>query len=418
MKMICKLLLMLLPSLLFSCSKEPGTGASLDDIVFNGPEKIELSVGESIELSLGIPSGLKVDITWVYDRKVLSNSDKLTFSADSPQEGILTVILKDQNKKTRTIERTVLVLRKDGGYKVVGYLPQYKNTTSIPWEKLTHVHLAFAKVKSDGTLDDAGVRKVFGALSKTASSYGVRLVLSLGGGGGSDEQAAITAALLSEVARKNIVRSAVKTVRDLSLDGIDLDYEDWDWGKDTGNIAKQAAVLDLLTQLRAELGNSAILSAAASVNALENGWYSSEIVSLLDYITIMTYDKTGTWSTSEGPHAPYEYFTGASITAINLGIPNEKIIPGIPFYGRVFPSGKPANSYIIAYSDIVKTYSGAENKDSILSDHLWYDGLPMVSKKAQYIKDHKLGGVMIWEITQDATIASASLLNAINEILN
>lgn len=418
MKMICKLLLMLVPSLLLSCGKEPGAGASLDDIVFNGPEKIELMAGESIELSLSIPSGLKVDISWVYDRKVLSTSDKLAFSVDSPQEGTLTIILKDSNKKTRTIERPVLVLRKEGGYKVIGYLPQYKNTTDIPWGKLTHVNLAFAKVKSDGTLDDAGIRNVFGSLSRTASSYGVRLVLSLGGGGGSDEQAAITAALLNENARKKIVQNAVKTVQDLSLAGIDLDYEDWDWGKGSGNVANQAAVLDLLTQLRSELGNASILSAAASVNTFENGWYSSEIISLLDYITIMTYDKTGTWSASEGPHAPYDYFTGACVTAVNLGIPKEKIIPGIPFYGRIFPSGKPANSYIITYSDIVKTYSGAENKDSIESEHLWYDGVPMVTRKTQYVKEQELGGVMIWEITQDATTASASLLNAINATLN
>ena len=416
--MICKLLLMLFPSLLLSCGKDPGAGASLEDIIFNGPDKIELMVGESIDLSLTIPSGLKVEVSWVYNRKVLSNSDKLTFSMDSPQEGTLTIILKDRNKKARTIERAVLVLRKDGGYKVIGYLPQYKNTTSIPWEKLTHVNLAFAKVKSDGTLDDAGIRNVFGTLSKTASSYGVRLVLSLGGGGGSDEQAAITSAILSENARKKIVQNAVKTVQDLSLAGIDLDYEDWDWGKGSGNVAKQAAVLDLLTRLRAELGSSAILSAAASVNALENGWYSSEIINLLDYITIMTYDKTGTWSATEGPHAPYEYFTGACVTAVNLGIPKEKIIPGVPFYGRIFPSGKPANSYIITYSDIVKTYPGAQDKDCIESDHLWYDGIPMVTRKTQYVKDQQLGGVMIWEITQDATSASASLLNTVNAILN
>ena len=66
----------------------------------------------------------------------------------------------------------------------------------------------------------------------------------------------------------------------------------------------------------------------------------------------------------------------------------------------------------------MKTYSGAENKDSIDGEHLWYDGIPMVTRKSQYVKDQKLGGVMIWEITQDATSASASLLNVINAILN
>lgn len=411
-------LLALLPVLLLSCGKEAGAAqGSLDDIVFNGPETIHLRAGEAVDLSLEIPSGLDVTCSWVYDKKVLSTDTWLRLQLDVPQEGTLTVVIRDARKQSRTIERSVIVTRTTDT-KVIGYLPQYKSLPDIPWNKLTHLHLCFAKVGRDGSLDDAGIRSRFAGLSDKARPYGVRLVLSLGGGGGTDEQEAITAAMLDETARARMVDAAVRTVRDLSLDGVDLDYEGWEWGAATANAARRDAVRDVLKRLRAALGEDAVVSAALAINPLENGWFTSEMAALTDYVGLMAYDKTGTWSVEAGPHAPYDYFTSASETALRMGFPKEKVVPGIPFYGRIFPGGKPSASSILSYVDILKTYPGAESKDAVESEHLWYDGLPMVTRKAQYVKDQKLGGVMVWEITQDSADPAKSLLTAINQTLN
>lgn len=399
-----------------SCSD--GIGESLiDSVTFNGPDEIRLQVGESITLSVDAPSALKAEYTWVYAKAVVGTGKSIDFSQSAPGSGTLTVIIRDDQKNLRSFERKVYVTRTTS-YRIVGYLPSYRtNLSVVQWDKLTHINLSFARVNADGSLNDTQVRARFGGLSATAKANGVRLLLSLGGGGGQAEQDAFTACLTNSAARENMVKNVLQTVSDLSLDGVDVDYEDWAWGASDANVARQAGFLDLVTRLREALPDG-VLSSALAGNALQNGWYSQEIVSKLDYVTLMAYDKTGTWSSTIGPHAPYDYFVELCEACITQGIPAEKIVPGVPFYGRAFPYGKSENARDYSYSEIVSAYPGSENSNSIDGEYLWYDGLPMIADKCSYVKTNSLGGIMIWEITMDSTDAKKSLLNAINSNLN
>lgn len=389
----------------------------IDSVRFNGPDEIRLQVGESVTLSVDAPSGLDAEYTWVYAKSVIGNGKSIEFSQSTPGSGVLTVIIKDSDKNLRSFERKVYVTRATG-YKVVGYLPSYRtNLSVVQWDKLTHVNLSFARINADGSLNDTQVRARFAGLSKTAKANGVRLVLSLGGGGGQSEQDAFTACLTDKDARARMVENVLQTVRDLSLDGVDIDYEDWAWGASDANKARQEGLLDVVTMFRKALPDG-VVSAALAGNALQNGWYSKAIVDQMDYVTLMAYDKTGTWSSDIGPHAPYAYFVELCEACAEQGIPSEKIVPGVPFYGRAFPYGKTANARDYSYSEIVSAYPGAENKNSVEADYLWYDGLPMIADKCSYVKTHSLGGIMIWEITMDTTDASKSLLAAINANFN
>lgn len=403
----------------FSCNDDKmDMDRKLEEITFNGPDVIRLHVGETGKYSINVPADLKATYTWVYNKEILSESTEATFSPQASGSGTLTVVIKNENKQYRVIEREVLVARNEG-MKVVGYYPSYRdNFTTMNWSKLTHVNLSFARVQADGSLNDSQVREKFRYIARDAHANGVYLLLSLGGGGGADEQNSFSTALLNAEARQNIIKNALQTVKDLSLDGIDVDYEDWGWKETEMNSRKSAALADLLSGFRREMEESALLTVSIYINALDDGWYTKEMIDMLDYATLMTYDKTGSWASSEvGPHAPFDYYTGAVEKSLDLGYPKEKIIPGIPFYGRIFPDNKPETSYLMTYSEIVETYPGAENQNAIDGIRLYYDGLPMVKQKTQYAKDNGIGGVMIWEITQDSPNQSKSLLNAINSIV-
>lgn len=299
-------------------------------------------------------------------------------------------------------------------FKVIGYLPTSAAGYTPRWDKLSVINLSFARVKADGTVDDEQVRKVFGDFAEKAHQNNVKVMVSLGGASGSEN---FNKALVSEDAREKIVEGCVALMKDLDLDGIDVDYEGWDWGDSPGNIPKKEGYLDLITKLRKALGEDALLTAALGGNATESGFYTKEMLDQMDYVTLMAYDKTGSWSSTTGPHAPFWYFESFVQDCIEAGLPLEKIIPGVPFYGNIFPGNKPENARSMSYREIVTEYPGAENKDSIEDIYLWYDGIPMITKKCNYVVANKLGGVMIWQLAQDTDDDARSLLCVIDSIL-
>ena len=55
--------------------------------------------------------------------------------------------------------------------------------------------------------------------------------------------------------------------------------------------------------------------------------------------------------------------------------------------------------------------------DAIESEHLYYDGIPMMTRKCNHVVENGLGGIMIWQIAGDATEDNKSLLTVIDRIL-
>ena len=300
------------------------------------------------------------------------------------------------------------------GFRVIGYLPTSASSYEPRWDKLDVINLSFARVKADGTIDDAQVRKVFSGFADKAHEHGVKVMVSLGGASNIDP---FNTALVDSEARVRIVEGCVKLMQDLKLDGIDVDYEGWDWGNSPGNVPKKEGYLDLITKMREALGEDALLTAALGGNATETGFYTREMLDQMDYVTLMAYDKTGSWSSNTGPHAPFEYLVSFTQDCIEAGLPLHKIIPGLPFYGNIFPGNKPENARAMSYNEIITKYPGAEDRDSYEDIYLWYDGKPMITKKCNYVVDNKLGGVMIWQLAQDSPDDSKSLLCLIDEIL-
>jgi chitinase len=136
----------------------------------------------------------------------------------------------------------------------------------------------------------------------------------------------------------------------------------------------------------------------------------------LDFVSLMTYDETGPWASSAvGQHAGWDFYTQAINYWLNSkNLPKEKLVAGVPFYGYLFPSPTHAEgAESVAYRDILTRFpnTDAHLKDNI--DLLYYNGMETIQRKAQYCMDNGLGGIMIWEVTQDTNDTGKSLLNVI-----
>ena len=81
---------------------------------------------------------------------------------------------------------------------------------------------------------------------------------------------------------------------------------------------------------------------------------------------------------------------------------------GVPFYAR--PSWA-------AYGDILSTVPDAWQYDHMSYNGMdvWYNGCATIAQKTSYALQ-TLGGVMIWEVTQDAA-GEHSLLTAIGQTI-
>jgi chitinase len=166
----------------------------------------------------------------------------------------------------------------------------------------------------------------------------------------------------------------------------------------------------------------------------------------------MTYDYHGTWERSAnfvaplhaGPGAPEGGSVDASVSLfLAEGVPAEKLVLGVPFYGKGWtgcgagPSGdglyqacaglaRPdheatfefaylgdqgylerdaAGELAAAGRGFVRTWNGAASEPSLFDrasgTFIAYDDERSMREKARYAKDRGLRGVMFWEVTAD-----------------
>lgn len=309
------------------------------------------------------------------------------------------------------------------GKKVVAYLPMWAMPYTPDWEKITHVCLAFGKVEADGNIDMEDIyRHRF--IIEEAHKNGVEVLLSIGGGGSRN----FSSAILNETYREVLVSKLKEHLGILNLDGIDVDYEEWEGGLQGCSeldLEKRAALETFYKELRASIGKDKLMSAAvnASWDTGSFGSYNcfnNTMHGYLDFVSLMIYDETGPWSgTNTGPHSSWEFFEHAiNHWLVNRQLPKEKLVAGVPFYGYKFSKqGYADDAEGISYKRILEMYP---NQDVHLKDSiglLYYDGMPTMQRKVEYIKEHKLGGIMFWEITQDTEDDDKSLLNLIHRLL-
>jgi chitinase len=155
----------------------------------------------------------------------------------------------------------------------------------------------------------------------------------------------------------------------------------------------------------------------------------------LDYISIMAYDLH--WNTEKQTNfhsALYHAHADPSLPPLNQrfgdfavqgflasGVPSSKIILGVPFYGKGW-SGVPHKNHGLYQSATSPAQDGGSFRDldalpkdadkryykEAVSCTVWYkdvfwsyDCVRSMQRKAKYVRQKNLGGMMFWELSQD-----------------
>lgn len=307
-------------------------------------------------------------------------------------------------------------------YKTVAYLPTWKKDFVPDWGKITHLCLAFGQVQANGEIDMSGIDKMKSTI-KLGKANNVKILLSVGGGGTKN----FSEAILNQETRIKFVDNLSDIVIDYEFDGIDIDFEEWDGGENgasESDLVKRTALEATYKALRSKLGEELLITAAVSASwdkgNGEWGYYNcfnNSMHEYLDFVNLMIYDQTGPWPNSEvGPHSSWDFYQNSIKHWLNnRQLPKEKLIAGVPFYGYQFKSAESSEGAVaISYGEILQNYL---NQDVHLKDNvgmIYYDGMLTIEKKTKYIKENKLGGIMIWEVSHDSKDVDKSLLNVID----
>ncbi|WP_020604805.1 glycosyl hydrolase family 18 protein [Spirosoma spitsbergense] len=335
-------------------------------------------------------------------------------------------------------------------YVIIGYVTGNGWTKNqIDPNKLTHINYAFAVPAQNGELapiskkDEANLATL---VSLKAANPNLKILISIGGWGGCKY---FSDAALTDDARKKFATSAVDLLVRHQLDGVDIDWE-YPAQVGAGNIFRPADKQNytlFLKAIRDRLDvqgkrdnrtgpNHYLLTAAtggdtAFVNHTELG----KAQAYLDYVNIMTYDLYHGNDTVTGHHSPLyqsklgDHSRNSSADAveghIRAGVPADKIVLGLPFYGRgwgkvqdknngLFQSATGEHSFI-SHDKLAKEYINKNGfvrywDDDAKAPYLWnltsktfisYADEASFVPKIEYVKDKKLAGVMFWEYIYD-----------------
>jgi chitinase len=225
------------------------------------------------------------------------------------------------------------------------------------------------------------------------------------------------------------------------FDGFDIDWE-YPHAEDAANF--RALLEEFRSQMRAVRPGLRLSIAVGRSPQMLPGTDFAAIAPLVDQVGVMNYDYTGPWSQTTGFLAPL-FTSPADLRHSNsiekniaeyqaAGVPAEKLLMGVPFYGYswtavehtnhgLFQTGHAVHGdqpyrYIRTLAAASSAYRDPRSQAPWLFDGetFWtYEDAVSVRYKVSYAANKRLGGVMIWELSDDTT--DAELLNSAHQAL-
>ncbi|HUP14129.1 MAG TPA: glycoside hydrolase family 18 protein, partial [Niastella sp.] len=247
-------------------------------------------------------------------------------------------------------------------FKVIGYMPSWAgDINTVQYSKLTHINYAFILPTATGGLYGNDNPGKLSSLVTKAHQNGVKVMISVGGWNDGNDSGFEQFAANSSY-RTAFVNNIIGFVNQYTLDGVDIDWEYPDNGASANNYVA------LMTQLSTEMHNRGKLLTAAVVG--ENGGsILNAVFNVVDFLNLMAYDY------NNYDHSTYTYAQNSMNYWRGRGLPKEKCVLGVPFYGR--PSwetfvqlvNRGANPYADTYNGV--GYNGIttiKNKTNLAFD--------------------------------------------------
>lgn len=212
------------------------------------------------------------------------------------------------------------------------------------------------------------------------------------------------------------------------LDGVNVDIENV-------TSAEKDLYTDFVRLLREKLPEGKSVSVAVAPNPYHatNLWFGSfdyaGLAQYCDYLMLMAYDESYQGG-DEGPVAGYP-FVESSIKAALETVPADKLVLGIPFYGRLWKQGASYGGYGISNNtveNLIKKYSGtitydyakkspkavitikpADPKPTVSGKTLdagkydiWYENETSIKRKLELVGKYNLKGTGSWSLGQES----------------
>lgn len=244
-------------------------------------------------------------------------------------------------------------------------------------------------------------------------------------------------AALTPTSRYNFARNVQKLINDYKLDGIDLD---WEYpGSSASGIKSRPQDREnftlLITALRDVLGPNTWISVAGTGDStyINNSVEIDKIAPLITHFNLMSYDFTAGETGSSGQKLQANLYDSALSlpgystdryvrNLINAGMPSEKILLGVPFYGRL------GATITKSYDELRKSYINKDGYEYRFDNDakvpylvrdgefaMSFDNEVSIFLKAQYVLENCLGGIFSWQSTFDqANILARAMYESIN----
>jgi chitinase len=327
---------------------------------------------------------------------------------------------------------------------IIGYVGGYKGliNVNVSPQKLSVINYAFVDIKDNRAwlhreaTDTINFRRL-NELKK--QNPALKVVISIGGWTWSGK---FSDAVLTDTSRKAFAASAVDIVRKYDLDGVDIDWEYPGRPGLEGNVYRPEDkqnftlmfrdlrhALDSIKQLTHKdyLLTTAVGGFASFLDNTEMG----KAQQYLNYINLMTYDFSDVVAThhtnlyNTNLYQTQKYADNAVNAFMAAGVPANKLVMGLAFYGRVYnlsPGAKRGIGDTILNRDKGQGYGTI--KDSLVNQNgyvhyrdrkakasylynaskrqfITYDDEWSVKKKCKYVLSKKMAGVMFWEYSSD-----------------
>ncbi|HHL73633.1 MAG TPA: T9SS type A sorting domain-containing protein [Bacteroidetes bacterium] len=306
---------------------------------------------------------------------------------------------------------------------VFGYLPYWINQNDyqyLRYENLTHIAVFAVEVNPDGSLgNDHGWPWV--NLINTAHANGVKVVLTATLFNSDD----ILTLISSRSNRDRFFSNIKNKILEGQADGVNIDFEGGGSNGWPGQINDFMA--ELTDYLHREIPGSEVSFAAPPVN-WGNRFDLSGLAASCDYLFIMGYAFSGSWSTVSGANAP---LTGGSknitttvtedYAAVTRNMP-EKLILGVPYYGHhwktataaaystvtasigpvFFFSAQPESETYGKRWDTVSQTPWYAYNDGSSWNQVWFDDDSSLGLKYDLALAHDYRGVGMWALGYDA----------------
>ncbi|XP_010829152.1 PREDICTED: chitinase-3-like protein 2 [Bison bison bison] len=349
----------------------------------------------------------------------------------------------------------VLLLLQEGcAYKLVCYFTNWSQDRQEPGKftlestdpfLCSHLIYSFASISNNKVIiKDKNEAKLYQTInSLKTKNPKLKILLSIGGYlfGSKGFHPVVE----SSSSTLKFVNSVILFLRNHNFDGLDIS---WIYPNVKDNTHFTVLIHKLAEAFQQDFVKSTkerlLLTAGVSAGRqmIDNSYQIKELAKDLDFINLLSFDFHGSWEKPlvTGHNSPLrkgqldrgtssyynvEYAVGYWI---NKGMPAEKVVMGIPTYGRSFTLasaetavGAPASgpgaagpitksSGFLAYYEICQFLQGAkitrlqdQQVPYAVKGNQWvgYDDVESVETKVQFLKNLNLGGAMIWSIDMD-----------------